>query len=85
MAARPATAFRAERETADGVAASSNLDSFGWADGSMWVRFRNGAVYQSPRGTVPSWAYALLVRVNSKGKCFNKHLRRYFTATNRVF
>jgi hypothetical protein len=58
---------------------SSSIESVGYENDVLEVRFRNGGLYQYL--DVPARLHELLLRAGSKGAFFNRHIRDRYPAT----
>lgn len=58
---------------------SSSIESIGYEKSVLEVRFRNGGLYQY--FDVPEEMLLMLMRAESKGAFFNRHVRGRFPST----
>ena len=56
---------------------SSNINSIGYANGTLEIEFNNGSIYQY--NNVPETLYNGLMSASSHGKYFASHIKNSFT------
>lgn len=55
---------------------SSNIDSIGYEDGTLYVRFNSGSLYSY--SNVPESVYRALMNADSHGKYFAAHIKNVY-------